>query len=284
MYKSLWTLLSPQAPRFLSSPYLCSTNLMFILAELFLTTSSSICHVPSKIWGWLVVLWPLGLFNSSHKLRVWPPPPFFLIENQCSFWISTSSIRNQKSLLWFIWNYFFLYSISSFFLCFFLLSRFLLDLFFFFLMFSSVTQSCPTLCRPCRLQNAQASLSIANSQSLLKLMSVELMTHSNHLILCRPLLFLPSVFPITRVFSSEIILCIKWPKYWSFSFNISPSSEYSGLISFRIDWLDFLAVQGTLKSSPTPQFKSISSSVFNWRMVQLSHPYMTTGKTIDGPL
>ena len=117
--------------------------------------------------------------------------------------------------------------------------------------------------RPCRLQNAQASLSIANSQSLLKLMSVELMTHSNHLILCRPLLFLPSVFPITRVFSSETILCIKWPKYWSFSFNISPSSEYSGLISFRIDWLDFLAVQGTLKSSPTPQFKSISSSVFN---------------------
>ena len=94
----------------------------------------------------------------------------------------------------------------------------------------------------------QASLSITNSWSLLKLMSMELVTPSNHLILCRPLLLLPSVFPSIRVFSSESVLLIRWPKYWSFSFSISPSNEYSGLISFRMDWLDLLAVQGTLKS------------------------------------
>ena len=94
----------------------------------------------------------------------------------------------------------------------------------------------------------QASLSITNSQSLLRLMSIEPVMPSNHLILCRPLLLLPSIFPSIRVFSSESALCIKWPEYWSFSFNISPSNEYSGLISFRMDWLDLLAVQGTLKS------------------------------------
>ena len=94
----------------------------------------------------------------------------------------------------------------------------------------------------------QASLSITNSQSLLKLMSIKSVTPSNHLILCRPLILLPSVFPSIRVFSSESVLHIRWPKYWSFRFSISPSSEYSGLISFRIDWLDLLAVQGTLKS------------------------------------
>ena len=92
----------------------------------------------------------------------------------------------------------------------------------------------------------QASLSITNSQSLLKLMSIKLVMPSNHLILCRPLLLLPSIFPSIRVFSNESVLHIRWPKYWSFSFNISPSSEYSGLISFRLDWLDSLAVQGTL--------------------------------------
>ena len=95
----------------------------------------------------------------------------------------------------------------------------------------------------------QASLSIRNSQSLLKLMSIESVLPSNHLILCHPLLLLPSVFPNIRVFSSESVLCIRWPKYWSFSFSISPSNEYSGLISFRIDWIDLFAVQGTLKSS-----------------------------------
>ena len=94
----------------------------------------------------------------------------------------------------------------------------------------------------------QASLSITNSQSLLKLMSIESVMPSNHLILCRPLLLLPSIFPNIRVFSNELVLRIMWPKYWSFSFSLSPSSEYSGLISFRMDWFDLLAVQGTLKS------------------------------------
>ena len=94
----------------------------------------------------------------------------------------------------------------------------------------------------------QAFLSITNSQSLLRLMPIESVMPSNHLILCHPLLLLPSIFPSIRVFSNESVLCIRWPKYWSFSFNISPSSEYSGLSSFRMDWLDLLAVQGTLKS------------------------------------
>jgi len=121
----------------------------------------------------------------------------------------------------------------------------------------------------------QASLSITNSRSLLKLMSIKSVMLSNHLILCRPLLLPPSIFPSIRVFFNKSVLCIRWPKYWSFSFSISPPNEYSGLISFRIDWFDFLVVQGTLKreSSPTPQFKSISSSVLNFFIVQLSHPY-----------
>ena len=111
----------------------------------------------------------------------------------------------------------------------------------------------------------QASLSIANSQSLLKLMSIESVMPSNHLILCHPLLLPPSVFLSIWVSSSESVICIRWPKYWSFSFSTSPSNEYSGLISFRLDWLDLLAVQGALKSlSPTPQFKSISSSALSF--------------------
>ena len=109
--------------------------------------------------------------------------------------------------------------------------------------FSSVAQSCPTLCNPWTAAR-QASLSITNSQSLLKLMSITMVMPSNHLILCHPLLLLPSIFPSIRVFSSESVLCIRWPKYWSFSFNISPSNKHSGLISFRMDWLDLLAVQG----------------------------------------
>ena len=104
----------------------------------------------------------------------------------------------------------------------------------------------------------QASLSFTNSQNLLKLMSIESMMPSNHLILCHPLLLLPSIFPSIRVFSKESVLRIRWPKYWSFSFSLSPSNEYSGLISFKMDWLDLLAVQGT-----TPQFKSINSSVLS---------------------
>ena len=127
----------------------------------------------------------------------------------------------------------------------------------------------------------QACLSITNSRSLLKLMSIELLMPSNHLILCHPLLLLPSIFPSIRVFSRESVLHIRWPKYWSFSFSISSSNEYSGLISFRIDWLDLLAVQGTLKS--LLQHHSSEASIFQhstFFIVQLSHPYMTTGKTI----
>ena len=110
----------------------------------------------------------------------------------------------------------------------------------------------------------QASLSITNSRSLLRLMSIESVMPSNRLILCHPLLLLDSIFPSTRVFSNESALCIRWPKYWSFSFSISPSSEYSGLISFRTDWFDLLDVQGTLKSSLAPQFKSINSSALSF--------------------
>ena len=127
----------------------------------------------------------------------------------------------------------------------------------------------------------QASLSITNSQSLLKLVSIESMMPSNHLILCCPLLLLPSMFPNIRVFSSESVLRIRWPKYWSFSFNISPSNEHPVLISFTMDWLDPHAVQGTQQSSPTLHSSKASillpSAFF---VVQPSHPYMTTGKTI----
>ena len=126
----------------------------------------------------------------------------------------------------------------------------------------------------------QASLFIINSRSLLKLMSAELVMPSNHLILCLPLLLLPSIFPSIRVFSNESVLHIRWPKYWSFSFSISPSNEYSGLISFRMDWLYLLAVQGTLKS--LLQHCSSKASILlhsAFFIVQLSHPYTTTGKT-----
>ena len=127
----------------------------------------------------------------------------------------------------------------------------------------------------------QASLSITNSHSLLKLMSVESMMPSNHLILCHPLLVLPSIFPSITVFSKESVLRIRWPKYWSLSFSLSPSNEYSGLISFKIDWFDLLAVQGILRS--LLQHHSSKASVLQhsaFFMVQLSHPYRTTRKTI----
>ena len=129
----------------------------------------------------------------------------------------------------------------------------------------------------------QAFFSITNSQSLLKLMSIDSMMPSNHCIFYQPLLLLPSNFPSIRVFSYESDLPIRWPKYWSFSFNISPSNEYSGLISLKIwtsnlNWFDLFEVQGTIKeSSPTPQFKSINSSALSF-MVQPSYVYMTTGK------
>jgi len=126
-----------------------------------------------------------------------------------------------------------------------------------------------------------ASLSITNSRSSLKLMSIQSMMPSNQLILCPPLLLPPSIFPNIRVFSNESVLHSRWPKYWSFSFNISPSNEHSGLISFRKDWLDLLAVQGTLRS--LLQHHSSKPSILRcsaFFTVQLSHPYMTTGKTI----
>ena len=130
----------------------------------------------------------------------------------------------------------------------------------------------------------QASLSITNSRSLLKPMSIDSVIPSNHLILYHPLLLPPSIFASIRVFSSESVLRIRWPKYWSFSFSISPSNEYSGLISFRMDWLDLLALQGTPKS--LIQHHSSKASILRcsaFFMVQLSHPYVTTGKTIALP-
>ena len=127
----------------------------------------------------------------------------------------------------------------------------------------------------------RVSLSITNSSILLKLMSIESVMPSNHLILCHPLLLLSSIFPTIRVFSNESALHVRWPKYWSFSLSISPSSEYPGLISFSMDWLDLLAVQGTLKS--LLQYQSSKTSILQcsaFFTVQLSHPYMTSGKTI----
>ena len=127
----------------------------------------------------------------------------------------------------------------------------------------------------------QASLSITNSRSPLKLMSIESVMPSNHLILCCPFLLLLSLFPSIWIFLNESVLCIRWPKYWTFSFNISPSSEYSELISFRMDWFYLLAVQGTLKS--LLQHHSWKASILQcsaFFIVQLSHPHMTTGKTI----
>ena len=127
----------------------------------------------------------------------------------------------------------------------------------------------------------EASLSITSSQSFLKFMSIKLVMPCNHLIFCSLLLILPSIFPSNRVYSTELVLHIRWPKYWSFSFGMSPSNEYSGLISFRMDWLDLLAIQGTLKS--LLQHHSSKTSIL-WHsaflIVQFSHPYMTTGKTI----
>ena len=147
-------------------------------------------------------------------------------------------------------------------------------------MFNSVQSlSCVRLFATPWTAACQASLSITNSQSLLKLMSIELVMPSNHLILGHPLLLPPSIFLSIRVFSNESVLCIRWPKYWSFSFSISPSNEYSGLISLRMDWLDLLAIQGTLKS--LLQHHSSKASILQrtaFFIVQLSHPYTTTGK------
>ena len=145
-----------------------------------------------------------------------------------------------------------------------------------FSQYNSVTQSCPTLCDPMNCSN-QASLFITNSQSSLKLTSIESMMPSSHFILCRPFLLLPPIPPSIRVFSNESILRMRWLKYWSFSFSISPSKEHPGLLSFRMDWLDLLAVQGTLKS--LLQHHSSKASILlcsAFFTVQLSHPYLTT--------
>ena len=148
------------------------------------------------------------------------------------------------------------------------------------LQFSSVAQSCLTLCDPMN-RSMPGLLSITNCWSSPRPMSIDSVLPFNHLILCRPLLLLPSIFPSIRIFSNELALRMRWPKYWSFSFSISPSNEHSRLISFRMDWLDLLAVQGTLRS--LLQHHSSKASIL-WRsaffIVQLSHPYMTTGKTI----
>ena len=138
-----------------------------------------------------------------------------------------------------------------------------------------------TLCDPmdCSTPGFPVHQESSNSQSLFKLMSIKSVMPFNQSILCHPLLFLPSIFPSIRVFSNESVLRIRWPKYWSFSFSIRPSNKYSGLISFRMDWLDLLAVQGTLKRLLQPH--SSKASVLRYSaffIVQLSHPYMTTGK------
>ena len=149
-----------------------------------------------------------------------------------------------------------------------------------------ISQSVPSLSRAWlfvtpRTAAHQASLSITNSQCLLKFMSIKSVMWSNHLMLCHPLLLLVSIFPSIRVFPNKSVLCFRWPKYWSFSFSIIPSNEYSGLISFRIDWFDLLAVQGTLKSLlQHHRSKASIPQCSDFFIVQLSHPYMTTGKTI----
>ena len=146
--------------------------------------------------------------------------------------------------------------------------------------FSSIAQSCPTLCNP--MDCSTPGLPVHHQLSeLAQTLSIELVMPSNHLVPCHPLLLPPSIFPSIRVFSNESALHIRWPKYWSFIFNISPSKEHPGLISFRMDWLDLLAVQGTLKS--LFQHHSSKASVLwcsAFFIVQLSHPYMTTRKTI----
>ena len=146
--------------------------------------------------------------------------------------------------------------------------------------FSSVAQLCPLFAIPWTAAH-QASLSITSSQGLLKLMSIDLVMPSNHLILYHPFLLLPSIFPSIRSITYESVLSIRWPNYWSFSFSISPSNRYSGLTSFRMDWLDLLAVQGTLKS--LLQHRSSKAAILQcsaFFIVQLSQPHMITGKTI----
>ena len=213
---------------------------------------------------------------------------------------NTYVINISASQMWMLLSFLGIFQKCIYFIQYIWDSAFLLFLEFFFLLeYSSFTMLCYFLSSVQSLScvwlfatpwtaTFQACLSITSSQSLLKLISIVSVMPSNHLILGRPLVFLPSIFPIIRVFSNESALCIRWPKYWSSSFNISPSNKHSGLISFRMDWLDLLAVQETLKS--LLQCHSSKASILwcsAFFMVQLSHPYTTTGKTIawlDGPL
>ena len=156
-----------------------------------------------------------------------------------------------------------------------------MDLTLVYTQFSSVARSCPTLCDDALTRACQSSMSITNLQSLFKLVSIELVMPSNHLILCHLLLLLPSIFPSIRVFSNESVLCIRWPKDWSFSFSTSPSNAYSGLIPLGLTGLMSLQSKGRSRVFCNTQFKSINSSDSAFFIVQLSHPYMITGKTID---
>ena len=205
-----------------------------------------------------------------------PPKPLssqsFSLTSPCLNSIVLQHLLNANKVNWFI--------VSSTQNQNFIITGAFLDLFCHSVQFSSVAQSCRTLCNPmdCSMPGLP---SITNSWSLLKLMSIELVMPSNHLILCCPLLLPSSIVPSIRVFSNESVLRIRWPKYWSFSFSISPFNEYTGLISFRMDWLDLLAVQGTLKS--LLQHHSSKASILQpsaFFIVQLSHLYMATRKTI----
>ena len=223
----------------------------------------------SSILAWRIpwteepgVLQPMGSQRVRHD---WANSTFTFTLHICWLWKSAQSLVISPILV-----LFYLYQWTGFFCVF---------PYFFVISCccSSVAQSCPTLWPAA----CQASLSFTISQSLIKLKSIKSVMPYNHLIFCHPLLLLPSIFPSIRVFSNESALPIRWSKYWSFSFRISLSSEYSGLISFKIDWFDFLADQGTLKRFLQHHYSKASilwcSAFF---MAQLSHPYITTGKTI----
>ena len=199
--------------------------------------SGSTFSVPGP-WAWSVILWKSNSRIAYHRDPLSTIALVFLCKYLCIWHVS---YQRQPMV---IRVHFELIKIHSWFYC---MSKNLRILHFLSVQFSSVAQSCPIFATPWTAAR-QTSLSITNSQSLPKPMSIELVMPPNHLILCCPLLLLPSIFPSIKVFSNESAFHIRWPKYWSFSFNISPSNEHPGLISFRMDWLDLLEVQETLKS------------------------------------
>ena len=219
-------------------------------------------HMMSAFWNWLkFALW---LIHGQNVCFLWIVTYSYIQAHVCVYVINII-------FYWILWYLFFkkinlLFSESCHSPCInneFV--KFILWFYYFFLLFSSVQSlSCVWLFVTTWTAAHQTSLSITNSWSPPKPMSIELVMPSNHLILCRPLLLLSLIIPRIKVFSNDSALCIRWPKYWSFSFNISPTKEHPGLISFRMDWLDLLAVQGTLESSPTPQFKSINSAALSF--------------------